>query len=60
MGLIFQQDNRTTIECVIPHKHHGLVMGSKGRRVQDLTQEFNVNIQFPERRASPDGEMFKD
>lgn len=52
--VVNELESRITIECVIPHKYHGLVMGSKGHRVQDITQEFNVSIRFPDRNANTD------
>lgn len=42
---------------MIPHKYHGLVMGSKGHRVQDITQEFGVSVKFPDRNANADSKL---
>lgn len=38
-----------TINCIIPQKHHRIVMGVKGTKVQLITSEYNVQINFPER-----------
>ncbi|KAL0268526.1 UNVERIFIED_CONTAM: hypothetical protein PYX00_010437 [Menopon gallinae] len=38
-----------TIMCVIPQKHHRIVMGVKGTKVQLITSEHDVQINFPER-----------
>lgn len=38
-----------TIECVISKAHHRTVMGAKGYKVQGITQEFDVQIKFPDR-----------
>jgi predicted PilT family ATPase len=44
-------ENKVTIECVIPKRFHGLVMGPKGSKVQAITSEYNVQIKFPDRAA---------
>lgn len=38
-----------TIECVIPKKHHRIVMGVKGCKVQNISAEFEVQIKIPDR-----------
>jgi len=38
-----------TVECVIPQRHHRTVMGAKGRKVQNITSEYDVQIKFPDR-----------
>lgn len=38
-----------TEECIIPQKHHRTVMGAKGRKVQMITSEYDVQIKFPDR-----------
>lgn len=38
-----------SVECVIPSKHHRVVLGQKGHHVQEITRTHNVNIKFPER-----------
>jgi len=38
-----------TVECIIPQKHHRTVMGAKGRKVQSITSEYDVQIKFPDR-----------
>lgn len=41
-----------TVECVIPNKHHRVVIGTKWSNINDLSQRFNVSIKFPERSQS--------
>jgi len=41
-----------TVECVIPNRHHRIVVGSKWCNIHDLTQRFNVAIKFPDRKPS--------
>ncbi|XP_017756079.1 PREDICTED: vigilin isoform X1 [Eufriesea mexicana] len=44
-------ESRVTEECVIPQKHHRTVMGAKGRKVQMITSEHDVQIKFPDRNT---------
>ena len=37
------------MECTIPRKHHRNVLGTKGIHVQEITQQHNVSIKFPDR-----------
>ena len=39
------------IQCVIPRKHLGTVIGPKGVNARALCQEYNVDIAFPKRAA---------
>ncbi|XP_049810317.1 vigilin [Schistocerca nitens] len=47
--IVTDLESRVTIECVIPQKHHRTVMGAKGRKVQYITSEHDVQIKFPDR-----------
>ncbi|CAG2118878.1 unnamed protein product, partial [Medioppia subpectinata] len=47
--IIEDLDSQITIECVIPSKYHRTLMGTRGTRVQAITQEHDVRIKFPER-----------
>ena len=38
-----------TVNCVIPQKYHRIIMGPKGSKVQSITEEFGVQIKFPDR-----------
>lgn len=60
LEIVSELENRVTVECVIPHKYHGLVMGSKGHRVQDITQEFGVSVKFPDRNANADNQFSEE
>ncbi|XP_055352138.1 vigilin-like [Paramacrobiotus metropolitanus] len=39
-----------TIEVDIPPQYYGNIMGPKGARVMDVSDEFDVHIKFPERK----------
>jgi predicted PilT family ATPase len=54
--IVHDLESMITIECVIPQKLHRTVMGAKGFKVQGITQEFDVQIKFPERENSNNGE----
>lgn len=53
---VLEQENKVTIECVIPKRYHGAVMGAKGSKVQAITSEYNVQIKFPDRAAAENAE----
>jgi len=40
---------QVTIDCEIEQAFHRTVMGAKGSKVQKITQEFNVQIKFPDK-----------
>ena len=40
---------QVTVNCVIPQKFHRIIMGPKGSKVQSITEEFGVQIKFPDR-----------
>ncbi|XP_055686275.1 vigilin [Lutzomyia longipalpis] len=50
--LIHNLENQVTIECVIPQRHHRTVMGSRGRKVQEITARYDVQIKFPDRELN--------
>ena len=54
MNNVLIQEAQVTIECVVPQKHHGSIMGPRGQRVQDISKSFSVSIKIPERTV--DGE----
>jgi KH domain len=43
------QESQVSVDCIIPSKHHRVVLGQKGHHVQEITRAHNVNIKFPER-----------
>ncbi|KYM96071.1 PREDICTED: vigilin [Cyphomyrmex costatus] len=47
--IVQELESMITVECVIPQKHHRTVMGAKGRKVQNITSECDVQIKFPDR-----------
>ena len=56
--MIFQifKENQVTMECFIDEKYHRTVIGLKGRNVQQITSEYNVQIKFPD-RSSQNGKL---
>lgn len=52
LEIVHELDSQVTIECVIPQRHHRIVMGSRGSKVQQITSEFDVHIKFPDRSAT--------
>ena len=40
------------MECTIPRKHHRHVLGTKGTNVQEITQQHNVSVKFPDREET--------
>uniref|UniRef100_A0A2M3ZYI5 Putative vigilin n=1 Tax=Anopheles triannulatus TaxID=58253 RepID=A0A2M3ZYI5_9DIPT len=49
LEIVTELESMVTIECYIPARHHRIVMGKGGSKVQAITSEFGVNIKFPER-----------
>ncbi|XP_043578078.1 vigilin [Bombus pyrosoma] len=47
--IVQELESMVTEECIIPQKHHRTVMGAKGRKVQMITSEYDVQIKFPDR-----------
>lgn len=47
--IISDLESMITIECVIPQINHRTVMGPQGRKVQNITSEFEVQIKFPDK-----------
>ncbi|KAG5319977.1 VIGLN protein, partial [Pseudoatta argentina] len=47
--IVQELESMVTVECVIPQRHHRTVMGAKGRKVQNITSEYDVQIKFPDR-----------
>lgn len=60
LEMVAELDAQVTVNCVIPQKFHRIIMGPKGSKVQSITEEFGVQIKFPDRvdpeanRATPD------
>lgn len=49
LEIISDIDAQVTIECVISQKHHRNIMGQRGKKIQAITSDFDVQIKFPER-----------
>ena len=47
------------MECHIDEKYHRTVIGLKGRNVQQITSEYNVQVKFPD-RSNQNGEWNND
>jgi len=45
-----------TIDCEIEQQYHRTVMGAKGSQVQRITKDFDVNIKFPDKAGTENGE----
>lgn len=43
------QESMVTIECIIPKKHHRIVMGLKRCNIQSISSEHDVQIKVPDR-----------
>lgn len=56
LEIVHELQSQVTIECVIPQRHHRIVMGSRGSKVQHITYEHNVHIKFPDRNATEESE----
>uniref|UniRef100_A0A182NM90 K Homology domain-containing protein n=1 Tax=Anopheles dirus TaxID=7168 RepID=A0A182NM90_9DIPT len=49
LEIVQELESMVRIECYIPARHHRILMGRGGSKVQAITSEFGVNIRFPER-----------
>jgi polyribonucleotide nucleotidyltransferase len=47
---------QVTIDCEIEQQFHRTVMGAKGSKVQKITQDFGVQIKFPDKAVETNGE----
>jgi len=47
---------QVTVDVVIPAKHHRALLGNRGAKVQDICQQCNVQIKFPDRREANEEE----
>lgn len=52
LEIVHDLESQVTIDCVIPQKHHRVVMGPRGTKVQQITYEHDVHIKFPDRKAT--------
>uniref|UniRef100_H2ZHB2 K Homology domain-containing protein n=1 Tax=Ciona savignyi TaxID=51511 RepID=H2ZHB2_CIOSA len=46
-------ENQVTIECLVDEQYHRTVIGQKGRNIQAVTAQFNVQVKFPSRNNAP-------
>jgi len=46
------KESQVTLECIIPSQHHRAVAGPKWCHVNELTQRYNVSINFPDRQTT--------
>lgn len=46
-----------TIEVNIPQEYHGVVMGARGFKVQDITSKYDVQIKFPDKEFQGEKNM---
>ncbi|XP_013786055.2 vigilin-like [Limulus polyphemus] len=54
MEIVSELEEMVTVECIIPQVYHRTVMGAKGHKVQAITQEYSVQIKFPDREVKDD------
>lgn len=52
LELVFEMENQVTIEVIVKKKNHPAIIGKNGVNTQRISDEFNVNIQFPTRPSS--------
>ena len=45
-------ESQAVVQCIIPRKHHGRVIGASGQNVQSLSKEYSVFIEFPRTAVS--------
>jgi len=45
------QEAQITLECSVPRKYHGNIMGPKGHRIQEISKTHNVTIKIPDRNT---------
>lgn len=45
-------EQMTEIQCIVSQKHHRSLLGNKGKYVQEISANFNVQIKFPDRRKA--------
>jgi len=53
-------EEQVTIDCEISQSFHRTVMGAKGSKVQKITQEFGVQIKFPDKAVENGGPPFEE
>jgi len=47
LEIVYQLENKVTIEVNVPQKYHVAIIGKKGANSQKISEEFDVEIQFP-------------
>ncbi|KAH3827192.1 hypothetical protein DPMN_129122, partial [Dreissena polymorpha] len=52
LEIVADLEAQVTIECEIGQQFHRTVMGARGANVQEITQQFDVQIKFPDRPAN--------
>jgi transcription antitermination factor NusA-like protein len=51
LDIVHDLESQVSVECIIPSKHHRVVLGQRGHRVQEITRTHCVNIKFPDRNT---------
>lgn len=54
LEIVDDLEAQVTIEVVIPQRHHRVLMGVRGAKVQRINSEFDVHIKFPDRSTGDD------
>jgi len=52
LEIVQELESMAEIKCTIEQKHHRVILGNKGKNVQELTTRLNVQIKFPDRRRT--------
>lgn len=58
--IVQELESMVTVECIIPQKHHRTVMGAKGRKVQNISGEYDVQVKFPDRDTYVEEHQFTE
>lgn len=53
------QEAQVTLDCAVPRKHHGSIMGPKGHRIQEISKTHNVIIKIPDRNTEGTKDIYR-
>jgi len=58
VDIVQDLDDRVTITCVVPQRHHRFFIRSRRAKVRIIENDFNVRIQFPDRPPYPENPSY--
>ncbi|KAI4494366.1 hypothetical protein M0802_009049 [Mischocyttarus mexicanus] len=58
--IVQELESMVTTECIIPQKHHRTIMGAKGRKIQNISAEYDVQVKFPDRDTYVEEHQFTE